>query len=422
MINCWDLNCRAKLAIEEIPYIKSAVIGVYIKLGSRHENDRLRGASHFIEHMLFKGTQTRTAREIAEIFEGIGGQLNAFTSKEYTCIYARTLDENLPLAIEIIFDMLFNSSFALKEFDTEKKVIIEEINMHEDSPDVLIHDIFAQNLWQGHSMGFPILGNLESVTSFNRNELYDFYKKMYLPGNMVISIAGNVDADQIRAIIERCLEGQPVESARIPQQPPSNYQPFISMVDKDTEQIQICLGTIGTSYWDENRHIQNVMNSILGGGMSSRLFQTIREELGLAYSIYSSPSLYSDTGSFTIYAGTGPANVSGLFKALYNEISGFVSQGISLKELLRTKQLLKSSMYLGLESAMNRMSRIGRSVMMYGEIIPAEAVIDKIQAIKPEMIKELAEALLSRQQFSLAAIGPKEALKTVEEEFVRWWR
>lgn len=421
MISSWNLSNGATLVVEEIPYIKSVAIGVYIKVGSRHEKADIGGASHFIEHMLFKGTPGRTARQIAEGFEKIGGQLNAFTSKEYTCLYARTLDEDVYLAMDIIFDMLFNSSFADKDFNTEKEVIVEEINIYEDTPDDLIHDVFSRSLWKGHAMGSPILGTLDSVSSFNRQEIWDFYKACYVPSNMVISVAGNIDRDKIKDSIENHLEGEHQGEVKLPRVEPSGLEPFVSMVEKDTEQVQLCLGVPGISYFSPQRYAQNVMNSILGGGMSSRLFQSIREERGLAYSVYSFPSNYSDTGAYAVCIGTGPAKVNTFFEAMYTELEKFIKQGVSDEEVARTQQLIKSSMYLGLESVMNRMSRLGKSLLMYGELRSVDDVIAEILAVNAEMVKDFAGDLLNQPNFSLAAIGPAAVLTEVEKEYRKWW-
>lgn len=424
LINYWTLSNQAKLVVEEIPYLKSAAIGVYIKIGSRHEKENMAGASHFIEHMLFKGTEKRSARDIAESFELIGGQLNAYTSKEYTCVYARTLDENIYDAMDIIFDMLFNSCFSSKDFNTEKGVVIEEINMYEDTPDDLIHDIFMQDLWKNHAMGKPILGTLETVANFSRDEVYSFYKENYVPANMIISIAGNVDANIIREKVEIYLN-QLAEKKLPPsicQDKPHASVPFITLVPKDTEQIQICMGVPGISYFSEERYTQHVMNSILGGGMSSRLFQTMREELGLAYSVYSYPSNYSDTGAYSIYIGTGSNNIKKFFAALHEELDKFIKNGVSEQEVYRTKQLLKANMYLGQESVSNRSSRLGKSIMMYGEIVPVEKVMEEIFKVNPYMIKELAGRLWKPELISLAAIGPDKVLEEVSNQFAKYFK
>lgn len=223
MIKNWTLDNKAKLVVEEIPYLKSAAVGIFIKVGSRHEPRHLSGGSHFIEHMLFKGTARRSAREIAESFEEIGGQLNAYTSKEYTCVYARTLDEHLQAGMDIMFDMVFNSAFNQRDFETEKGVVIEEINMYEDTPDDLIHDVFAQKMWQGHAMGLPILGTAETVSNFERDEVFAFYQQNYVPANMVIAVAGNVDSQQIKDQVEYHLQGKSLNEVRLPQTPPAFF-------------------------------------------------------------------------------------------------------------------------------------------------------------------------------------------------------
>lgn len=421
MIKNWTLKNKTRLVVEEIPYLKSAAIGIFIKVGSRHEPPELSGGSHFIEHMLFKGTPQRSAREIAESFEGIGGQLNAYTSKEHTCVYARTLDEDLSTGMDILFDMLFNSAFAERDFETEKGVVIEEINMYEDSPDDLIHDVFAQKLWQGHSMGSPILGTLETVSQFNREQVYEFYRSSYVPANMIIAVAGNVDSQQIKDQVESYLENKTEQEAYLPKLTPQSTPRFTNMVVKDTEQVQICLGVPGINYHDERRYTQNIMNSILGGGLSSRLFQALREELGLAYSVFSSPANYSDTGAYSIYVGTGPGKIGSLFQALRHELDKFIREGVTKEEVHRTQQLAKSGMYMGLESVMNRMNRMGKAMLMYDQLVSVEEVIERIMAVNAEQINEFATETLQADNFSLAAIGTEEALETLESEFKRWW-
>ncbi|MEN6462959.1 MAG: pitrilysin family protein [Syntrophomonas sp.] len=421
MIGYWNLSNQAKLVVEEIPYLRSAAIGVFIKVGSRHEDTNLAGASHFVEHMLFKGTEQRSARDIAETFEGIGGQLNAYTSREYTCVYARTLDEHMDMAMEIIFDMLFNSELAEKDFSTEREVIIEEINMYEDTPDELIHDVFNRKFWEGHQMGSSILGTMQTITEMKRNELFDYYREKYVPSNMVIAIAGNIKQDQVKEKIENLLQNIKDNKIVISDNKPEEHCSFINLVAKDTEQVQICLGVPGISYHNENRYTQNVMNSILGGGMSSRLFQNIREELGLAYSVYSFPSSYSDTGAYCIYIGTGPGKLGKFFAALHEQLTKFANEGVSRQEMARTQQLNKSSMLLGLESVMNRMNRIAKSVMMYDKIISPEEVIERMYNVEADMVKEFAASLFKPGAFSLAAIGSKDVLPMVEKEYLSWW-
>ena len=421
MIYRWELGNGAQLVAEDIPYVKSASIGIYIKVGSRYEPPNLAGASHFIEHMLFKGTPERTARDIAEDMESMGGQLNAYTAKEHTCFYARTLDEDIFTAIDILFDMLFNSLLIPSDFDVERQVIIEEINMYEDSPDELIHDLFARKFWEGHNLGNSILGTSGSIGAMDREELYNYYRQYYVPANMIVAVAGNIDPLRIKDYIEEKLSGNEGPAPVGSWEPPQTNQPFIKMVPKDVEQLQICLGVPGMSYHDEDRYIQNVMNSILGGGMSSRLFQKLREELGLAYSVYSYPANYSDTGVFSIYIGTSPAHIDKFCRNLYEQIEQFVEQGVTEQEVSRTQKLMKSALYLGLESVMARMTRLGKAVMMYDDIMTAEEIISKIYAVDAAMIQDMGKKLFDRQLFSIAAIGNKDTLPGVEQEMSRWW-
>jgi predicted Zn-dependent peptidase len=417
----WNLGGGARLVVEEIPYVKSAALGVFIGVGSRHEPHSLSGASHFIEHMLFKGTEDRSARDIADLFEGMGGQLNAYTGRENTCVYARTLDEDLYTAMDTIFDMVFHSRLAERDFETEKGVVVEEINMYEDTPDDLIHDIFAQQLWLGHGLGQPTLGTLETVEGFSRDDLYGYYRYGYVPSNMVIAVAGNVKADEVREEVERHLvrvpSGQPEFKLTAPQQ----SERFLYLLPKETEQVQICMGVPGISFHDPRRFAQNIMNSILGGGISSRLFQAIREEMGLAYSIYSYPSNFSDSGSYVIYVGTSPGKLESFFQVLKRELDQFINVGISEEELVRTQKLIKSSLYLGMESVMNRMNRLGKSVLMYNQVTPLEEIIEKIMAVNTGTIQELARELLSPQRFSLAAIGSPDVLEDVKKQYSQSW-
>ena len=423
MITSWDLNNKAKLVVEKIPHIRSAAIGFFIKVGSRHENQSLAGASHFVEHMIFKGTDTRNAREIAESFEQMGGQLNAYTSKEYTCVYARTLDEDLYNALEIIIDMLLNASLKAKDMEVEKEVVLEEINMYEDTPDELIHDVFNQHLWQNHAMGTPILGTMDSVAGFDRDLVFDFYGQNYVPSNMIIAVAGNVDEQKVKDYIEENLSSRQasVDNNLNRAQPPL-YFPFVHGVPKDTEQVQLCVGITGLSYTDEKKYTLNVLNSILGGGMGSRLFQKIREELGLAYSVYSSHATYSDTGSFSILIGTSPSKIDKFFSALHQELNHFVRSGVTIEEIFRTRKLMKSSMYLSLESVVNRMNRLGKSMLMYDKVIPPEEIIACTMQVDGKMVQALAKELLEQQPLSLAAIGTEDVLPLVQASFNANWR
>jgi predicted Zn-dependent peptidase len=421
VIHKWTLESGARLVVEDIPYLRSAALGVFIQVGSRNEPNELAGASHFVEHMLFKGTPRMNTRQIAEAFEGMGGQLNAFTAKEFTCVYARTLDEDIIQAMDIIFDMVFCSQFSPQDFATEKGVVMEEINMYEDSPDDLIHDVFTRKLWEGHPMGMPILGTMDSITEMDRDQLYQYYRQHYVPANMIVALAGNVDPREVYNKVNTIMNEHKVPPVQQEKKIPVANEPFIVLVPKEIEQVQICIGTNSVSYHDEDRYTQNVLNSILGGGMSSRLFQRLREELGLAYSVFSSPGSYSDTGIFSIYIGTGQGKVLQFYEALYHELQDIIDHGVSRAEVERTQKLIKSSIFLGLESAMNRMSRLAKSVLMFDEIISPEAVIEKIYAVDEKKVHDYAVQILNPDKLSMAAIGDQKILPAVQDGFIHWW-
>lgn len=420
MVEVKQLTCGARLAMEPIPYLHSVAVGIFVNVGSRDESNELGGASHLLEHMLFKGTNRRSARDIAETFESIGGQLNAYTNREYTCYYARCLDENLDLAMDVLFDMITDSVIGDKELDTERGVVLEEINMYEDTPDELIQDVFYQLLWDGEPIGRPILGSQEFIASVTSARVIDFYRQHYIPENMVIAVAGNIDCSQIEAAVEEKLsviKRAQGERARTTPQSISG----IRLMAKDTEQIQICIGQGGISYHSENRYVQSVMNNILGGGMSSRLFQSIREERGLAYSVYSYPSQYSDTGAFAIYSGIGPTRIEEFMEALHEQLKLFLLDGVSEDEVRRTQTMLKTTTLLGLESVMNRMNRIGKSLLFHNKVVAPEEVIERFNQVTAEQIREYAQDALRQSGFSLAAIGPEDILKQVKQQFSNKW-
>lgn len=406
----------AIVVTEEIPYVKSAAIGVFVKVGSKHEPEEINGISHFIEHMLFKGTKSLSARQIAEAFEKMGGQLNAYTSKEHTCFYARVLDESLYEAMDVLFDMLFNSAMNEKDVNTERGVIIEEINMYEDTPDELIHDVFSRTIMAGHPLGRPILGHEETIASLERDTIYEYYRSFYHPANMVIAVVGNIKTDEVW---ERLAEyrGYRSEPGTVKDAAAPRLIEGINLIPKDIEQVQICLGVPGIPYTDERRYTQNVMNSILGGGISSHLFQKIREEKGLAYNVYSYPSTYRETGTYTIYVGTGPAKVREFFALLKDELHRFMVEGATVEEVRRTQSQIKASLFLGMESVMTRMNRLGKSELLYGSVTPIEEVIEKVFAVTPQMVKDYAREILGKHPYALAVIGEPSILPQVETGF-----
>lgn len=395
-----------RIVTEEIPYIRSVAIGIWVGVGSRDEDEHNNGVSHFIEHLLFKGTKNRTAKQIAEALEAVGGQLNAFTTKEYTCYYARALDEHFDLAVDILSDIFFNSLFDPKVIDTERNVILEEIHMYEDSPDELIHDLFAQVIWQGHPLGRPILGTMATVSSLTHADIINYFQKHYVPEDVVIAVAGRVEH---AAVMDKL---SPVFGAWERERVPKNAEAPVArattvMSEKKTEQIQICLGTPGVAQTDDRLYILHVLNNVLGGGVSSRLFQEIREERGLAYSVYSYHSAYRDSGLFSIYAGTSPNNMEMVLELIMEEISKIKREGITQAEIERTKNQIKGNLYLGLENVNSRMSRLGKSELCYGRIISPDEVIAKIEKVTADDLINLAREMFNVNKFALATIGPK---------------
>ncbi|NLW24749.1 MAG: insulinase family protein [Clostridia bacterium] len=394
-----------RVVTENIPYVRSVAIGIWVGAGSRYESKENSGISHFIEHLLFKGTKKRTAKDIAETLESVGGQLNAFTAKEYTCYYARVLDEHVDLALDILADMFFNSMFSEAEMAKEREVIIEEIKMYEDTPDELIHDFFSQTIWPNHPLGRPILGTEESLQSLTRKDIIEFIENHYVPENIVIAVAGKVDHEKIVPALDK-LFGNSRKGLQVKNSFPPENQPQIQNLYKDINQVQICLGSPGLSQDDPQIYPLYVLNSVLGGGLSSRLVQEVREERGLAYSVYSYHSSYSDSGLFTFYAGTRPDNYEQVIKLIVEEALKIREKGITEKELIKAKEQLKGSLFLGLESVGSRMTRLGRSLLTLNRLISPEEVVEKISAVKQEDVQKLAQELFEPSKFTITTIGP----------------
>ncbi|WP_066635312.1 M16 family metallopeptidase [Desulfolucanica intricata] len=399
---------------EEVPHVRSVAIGFWVDVGSRDEMTENNGISHFIEHLMFKGTKRRTAKQIAETLDAVGGQLNAFTTKEYTCYYAKVIDEYLDLAIDLLTDMIFNSRFADEDIDRERNVILEEIKMYEDSPDELVHDIFAQSLWQGHVLGRPIIGNAEVIENLSRDEIISYYKKYYVPRNMVVSAAGNIrHADVVNKLEKRLgnLKGDISPKVLVPP------QPFKEIVcrEKDTEQVHLCFGTQGLKLDHEDIYVLQVMNTILGGGISSRLFQEIREQRGLVYSVYSFHSSYHDTGLFCISAGLSKFNVEQVLELIIKELLDIQKNGVKDVELQRTKDQLKGNLLLSLEGINVRMSRLGKSQLYLGKVYSPEEIVERVNMVTNEKIQMLAADIFDPKKFNLASIGPWQENNSLEK-------
>lgn len=392
---------------EAMDTVRSVALGVWFAVGSRDETGAEAGMSHFMEHMMFKGTEKRTAAEISETFDSLGSELNAFTSKEYTCYYARLVDEHVPLAIEVLSDMVVSSLLADDACEREREVVIEEIARTEDTPDDLIHEQFAHALWPDHPIGLPILGSRATVGGFDHAQSRAFRERHYLTGNCVVAAAGNLDHDAVVELVRTHLvlpEGprsdRPVAGAAGASR--------LSVLTKDTEQTHIVYGAACMNAHHEDRFALSVLDTILGGGMSSRLFQEIREKKGLAYAVFSFHALYQDTGQFAVYAGTRPANTEEVIGLIKAEIDRITTQGAKPDELERAKESIKGRLVLGLESTRNRMSRLGKAAVINGELLSVDQVVSRIEAVAADDIVRIASDIFSGGKV-LAMIGPQEA-------------
>lgn len=401
-----ELPNGVRIITEEIDYVRSVAVGIWVGAGSRDERAGYEGISHFIEHMFFKGTKNRTARDIAESLEAVGGQLNAFTTKEYTCYYAKVLDEDIDLAMDVLNDMFFESLFDESEIEKEKRVVIEEIKMYEDSPDEIIHDLFSDYVWNDHPLGRPILGTEESIKELSREKILTYMDQHYAPDNLVIAVAGKIKHDEVLKKLVPLYGEFKRGGRRVLEGTPKGKQ-VQKMITKDTEQMHLILGVPGLGQEDEDLYPMHIINNILGGGLSSRLFQEIREQRGMAYTVFSYHSTYVDTGLFAIYAGTTPSNSQEVVECVLAEILDMKRNGITQSELDRTKSQIKGGLYLGLESANSRMSRLGKTELTYNRIISPEEVVEKLERVTLEDAQRIVNRLWKKDSISLLMLGPE---------------
>ncbi len=395
------------IVTESIPDVRSVTLGFWIGVGSRNEATKENGVSHFIEHLLFKGTTSRTAKDISETFDRLGAEFNAFTSKEFTCYYARLLDEHLPIGAEVLSDILQNPLLAQEHITSEREVVLEEIAMYEDTPDELIHDLFTAALWREHPLGQQVLGTRETVGDFDRGSIQNYWRRNYGPGNIVIAAAGHLQHEDFVELIER--DYQPDAAAKVtpsPREPKARTASAIEIHERQTEQVHFCYGAAGLNSRHEDRFVLAVLENILGGSMSSRLFQKVREERGLAYAVYSYHTLYLDSGNLVVYAGTRPANVNEVLSIVTGEIDDIKQGGVSQDELDRAKDHLKGQMVLSLESTRNRMVRAGKSELAHGEILSIDELVQRVSSVTVEQVTELARRLLHKDRMILSMIGP----------------
>ena len=394
-----------RIVCETIPHVHSVSLGIWVGSGSRYEDPTYNGVSHFCEHMFFKGTAKRNSRQIAEEIDAVGGQLNAFTTKEYTCYYAKVLGQHFQFGVDLLSDMITNSTFAAAEISKEKKVILEEIKSFEDSPDEIIHDILAAAVLKGHPLGWTILGTPETVGRIDRDILTDYLKQHYTPDNITFALAGNVQFDQIVPVVADHFAGL---QGRLEQTLPPIPEPVPDTIIKikKTEQVQLCIGSRGFHRKSPNKYAALILDSILGGSVSSRLFQELREERGLVYSTGSSHASYKDTGIFTIYAGTSIKNFEQVVGVIKAEVNKLKQEEVEAVELSRAKEQLKGNLLLSLENTCNRMSRIAKTELFNDQLLTPEESVAKIDAVTSAEVLQVAKELFQDEKMILAAIGP----------------
>jgi predicted Zn-dependent peptidase len=393
-----------RIISEEMPEVNSANLGIWVKTGSRNEQLSENGVSHFVEHLLFKGTPTYSAKDISEVLEELGGEINAFTTKEYTCYYIRVLYEFFFQALKVLLDMFFNSLYTEEDINREKGVIAEEIRSVEDAPDEIVHDYFAQAFFGDQPLGRPILGTIDTIMDFDRDLIIDYLKRQYIAQNIVITACGRIKheevLDKLTPLLERVPRGQ------VFRQKPPEIKPSTIIVPKAGEQVQICLGTPGVSHTDPSLFPLVVLNNILGGGLSSRLFQEIREDRGLVYSIYSYSASYDDAGLWCIHAGTSSDHVFEVLDRCIKIISDVKINNVTLRELNRSKQQIRGELLLSMESATNHMTRMGRSELNYKRVLTVEEIVERIMEVKMEEVNDLAQRLFTPENIGLAVVGP----------------
>lgn len=401
------------ITFEHLPYASSATAGIWIKTGSANEPVNATGISHFLEHLFFKGTPARNARQIIEPIESRGGHLNAFTSREYTCVYAKTLDRHIATGIEILADILKNSTFV--EMEKERNVILEEIAMIEDVPEDFVHELLALRMWPGHPLGRSVSGYVETVASIGMEDIRRYYADWYQPANMVFSIAGNFDLDAVmKQVGEELggLEGKPL----LPRPGPPTLANGIEIADRDIGQNHFCFGFPGPTVAEKRRYVFDILWSTLGGGSTSRLFQRIREDEGLAYSIYTFNSAYFSSGMFGVYAAVAPESFARTVSLSFEEIRKLRDDGVSPDELELNREHLKGSMLMALESTFNRMQRMAKSMMYYGRLVRLDEVVASLDAVTPDDIAALAQDIFQPDKCNVVAIGPAEHAPMTEIE------
>ncbi|HSB38444.1 MAG TPA: pitrilysin family protein [Gaiellaceae bacterium] len=404
-----ELDSGERVISERLAHVRSVSIGFWIGAGSRDETDAKAGLSHFIEHLLFKGTASYGARQIAEIFDGLGGELNAATSREHTVVYARVPDDKLEIALDVMGEMVFAPAFA--ELDAEREVVLEEIAMYEDQPQELVHDLISEATFGTHPLGRPVIGRADVISSVTRRAVAAYHRSMYVPGNVVVAAAGNLRHEELERLLLRVQRraGAPVRKGpRV--RPPlvKAPSPDLRFQRKDTEQYHVCIAAPGIARTDRRRFAASLLDGILGGSASSRLFQEIREKRGMAYAVYSFASQYTDTGQVGVYIGTREDNVAACLEIASEQIADIAAGNVRAEELARAKDNLKGRIMLSMESTSNRMSRLGKSLITDTELLSIERIMAEVEAVEAEALADLAGVLLAPERLSAAGIGPDE--------------
>jgi predicted Zn-dependent peptidase len=406
------LSSGLRIVTEEERSVRSAAFGIWVNVGSRDETVSTAGASHFLEHLLFKGTKKRTSLEISSAIEAVGGETNAFTSKEYTCFYARVIDKDLPLAVDVISDLITSSVVKAVDVDAERKVVLEEIAMRDDDPSDLIHDLFLEKYYGDTPLGRPILGTVKSIKGMSRNTVFNYYRNRYKPEDLVVSVAGNVKHKNVVAMVEEALSkdsflDQPKKDFKVRSSPQIKVagKGEVTLLERKTEQAHIVYGVPGVARDDKRRFALSILSSALGGGMSSRLFQEIREKRGLAYSTYAYSQQFAGSGVLSFYVGCKPNKAKEAIKIIQSILYDVAENGLTSDEISRAKGAVSGSLVLSQEDTGSRMTRIGKSELVYGQVLSFDEILREISSVTPEQIKEIARQSLPTSP-TLALVGP----------------
>jgi predicted Zn-dependent peptidase len=406
-----------RVITERMPHVRSVAVGIWVETGSRHEAGSRDGVSHLIEHLVFKGTATRTAEEIARTVDSVGGQMDAFTTKEHTCFYVQVLDEHLPLAVDLLTDILLHPLFNADELEREKSVVLQEIKMVEDTPDDVIHDLFAAQIWPDHPLGKPILGTRASVEAFSRDAVHAHFEEEYTPPRIVIAVAGNVTHQQVVDLFGAGFNGY-ARAATMRQTVPPKLEPSVNIVHKTLEQVHLVMGFPGLHHSAPDRYALFLLNDVLGGSMSSRLFQEVRERQGLVYSIHTGVQAFADAGTTYVYAATDATNFSKVLKSILKELRDLKKHGITEEELTRSKNHLKGSLMLSLESTSSRMNRLAKHELHLGSFLTLDQMIASIEAVRLEDVQALIGQVLDEDRLALTTLGPLDR-RNLPKELLR---